>query len=68
VYLSKSFCGTGLGAEKDGDLFLAIVNFRFKVFNNQGLGRYRYFGSLIPRLSSPNQNDDAADQNSDGSS
>jgi hypothetical protein len=49
VYLSKSFCGTGLGAEKDGDLFLAIVNFRFKVFNNQGLGRYRYFGSLIPR-------------------
>lgn len=64
--LCESFGGTGLRAEEDGDLLCAIVNFQLRLLHDQRPERLHdfRFGTVG---SPPNQDDDAADEDRDGS-
>lgn len=64
--LCESFGGTGLRAEENGDLLCAIVNFWLQLLHDQRLGRLHDFGFGTVG-SPPYQDDNAADEDRNGS-
>ena len=65
--LGEAFGGASLSTEEDGDFFLAIIDSEFGFFNDQRPRRVNLL-RFLRTGSTPDQNDNAADEHRDGGS